>query len=93
MQKRILIFIMFILIVVLFILGLSSCKGDAQDVSKQGDFELELLFEKDGCKMYRFYDSKWVYWSTCEGSTQYSEYQTTGKSGYTKTVQTLTNKK
>jgi len=37
---------------------------------------IEFLFEHNGCKMYRFYDSgKYVYWSDCQGKVQ-SDYTT-----------------
>lgn len=56
-----------ILALVLF----SSCVGDAKETTYEGDYELDLLFEKDGCKIYRFYDDdNYVYWSNCEGSIQ-----------------------
>jgi hypothetical protein len=48
-----------------------------------GDFELEFLFEKDGCKMYRFYTgSRYVYWANCEGKVNF-DYQTTSSNGKT----------
>ena len=46
--------------------------------------QIEFLFEKDGCKMYRFKDGgRYIYWSNCDGRTEYSYYRSTGKSGYT----------
>jgi len=51
---------------------IASCKGEAESTTIQGDFKLELLFEKDGCKMYRFNDGgRNVYWSDCSGNTTY----------------------
>jgi len=66
--------------------------GDALVVDQEGDFKLELLFERDGCKMYRFYDGgRYVYWSTCQGSTTYS-YQSGGKHKTHHTQDTITSK-
>ena len=61
------------LLFILLIGLLSSCKGESISSEHSGDFKLELLFEKDGCKMYRFHDGIWVYWSTCEGRTSWVE--------------------
>ena len=50
-----------------------SCKGKSIESTKQNDFEIEFLFEKDGCKIYRFYDvGRYIYWSNCSGNTQYN---------------------
>lgn len=71
---------------------LSSCKGGAKETVQDGDFKIEFLFEKDGCKIYRFKDgSRYIYWSNCEGNMQSSYYQSTGKSGYTVHVDSFTN--
>lgn len=51
-------------------------KGRAIDQVQNGDFNLEFLFEKNGCKMYRFLDGgRYVYWSDCQGKVQ-SDYTT-----------------
>ncbi|WP_164466381.1 hypothetical protein [Chryseobacterium carnipullorum] len=48
----------------------------------------EFLFEKDGCKMYKFTDEhRRVYWSNCSGRT---EYKSSFKSG---AVVQITDKK
>lgn len=73
-------------------LTLTSCKGDAKTTVQDGDFKIEFLFEKDGCKMYRFKDGgRYIYWSNCDGRTEYSYYQSTGKSGYTVYEQSVTS--
>ena len=44
--------------------SLTSCEKPAQSKEKipNTEFELEYLFEKDGCKMYRFYDGmRYIY--------------------------------
>lgn len=61
--------------------ALSACRGDAISVTKNGDFKIEFLFEKDGCKMYRFYDGRTVYWSNCEGRVSSDHETHSGKNG------------
>jgi hypothetical protein len=64
-----------------------SCKGKAQEVNQAGDFSVELLFEKDGCRMYRFKDgSQYIYWSNCSGKT-FIQQQSGGKYSHTETLQ------
>lgn len=71
---------------------LLSCKGEPQKTESKGDFELEFLFEKDGCNMYRFKDgSRYIYWTNCRGKTEHSYYQSTGKGGYTEHTQSITS--
>jgi hypothetical protein len=73
-------------------LSLTSCTGDAKTAVQDGDFKIEFLFEKYGCKMYRFKDGgRYIYWSNCDGRTEYSYYRSTGKSGYTVYEQSVTS--
>ena len=70
-----------------------GCAKDAKQSIKDGDFIIEFLFEKDGCKMYRFSDSgRYIYWTNCEGKTQYNYTQSAGKSRTTKRVESVTSK-
>lgn len=62
-MKKLLLFAMVLL--------LASCMGEPQSVSKKGDYKVEFLFEQDGCKVYRFYDGRTVYFSDCSGKTSY----------------------
>ena len=57
------------------LLSLAACRKREQSVeaTTNSNFNLELLFEKDGCKVYRFYDQRWVYYTTCDGSVQYEQ--------------------
>lgn len=52
---------------------IAGCHKDAQEThsTTNSDIEVELLFEKDGCKVYRFYDGRSIYWCNCEGSVTY----------------------
>ena len=47
-----------------------SCKGESIKRTHEGiDFEVEFLFEKDGIKMYRFYDYGQYHYYTDRGET------------------------
>lgn len=57
------------------VLTLLSCKraGKAIIPTNNDNFEVELLFEADGCKVYRFKDlGEYKYFSTCQGSVEWS---------------------
>jgi hypothetical protein len=79
--------------IIIFIVAcfISACKGDAKESTKDGDFTIELIFEKDGCKMYRFRDAgDFIYWSNCEGRTEYEKTVSTGKTTVIKRHQLIT---
>jgi hypothetical protein len=66
------------LIALTIALTLTACTKEAQSVSHEGiEFEVELLFEKDGVKMYRFYDNGRYHYYTNQGET--STTQSEGK--------------
>ena len=84
-----------ILSALLVIVILFGCREKAQESTQQGNFTVEFLFEKDGCKMYRFVDgtTRTVYWANCEGKIQ-SDYSTqAGKTSTTHHAETITTKK
>lgn len=56
------------------LIALSGCESRQPiSVESQGDYQVELLFEKDGCKVYRFTDyGRNVYWSNCAGRLSYT---------------------
>jgi len=65
----------------------ASCKGEAISKSHEGiDFEVELLFEKDGIKMYRFYDNGRFHYYTDRGET-ISTHSTGDKNTYNENIQ------
>jgi hypothetical protein len=69
---------------------ITSCAGEAKESVTDGDFTIELLFEKDGCNMYRFRDKgRYIYWSNCQGNTQYN-FKSNGKNGRTVHVESFT---
>jgi hypothetical protein len=73
------------LIVLGIALLLTACGNNAQSVSHEGiDFEVEFLFEKDGIKMYRFFDRGHWHYYTDRGETMSS--QTSGKSSYEENI-------
>lgn len=66
---------------------MTFCRGKSVESTQNGDFKLELLFEKDGCKMYRFKDgSQFIYWSDCSGQISKQDWHGTGKYGHYETV-------
>jgi hypothetical protein len=54
------------LISVLFL----SCQREGIEELKTDNvnYRVELLFEVDGCKVYRFWDNGYKYFTTCNGS-------------------------
>jgi len=59
---------------ILFALPLAlilSCQ-DTQSI-KTGNYRVELLFEHDGCKVYRFQDGTTHYYAKCAASTSSAE--------------------
>lgn len=64
------------------LLLVSACSKKAQEVSATSNWEIpiELLFEKDGCKVYRFEDGgRDHYYTTCEGSVSADWSESCGK--------------
>jgi len=61
----------------LFLIG---CAGDPISTTKSNnsEYKIELLFEHDGCKVYRFYDGRYVYWTDCKGKMEQSFSEKTG---------------
>lgn len=72
-----------------FILMLfSSCVRDPKEIMKTDNqsYDVELLFEVDGCKVYRFWDHGHKYFTTCNGSVS---YKTNDKSSKIIPIQTI----
>lgn len=77
----------------LVLVGLSSCKKAPQETVQSGNFEVEYLFEKDGCKAYRFLDGgTYIYYTDCSGKTEYTRTIHSGKTHYTQKIQSSTSK-
>lgn len=63
------------LVLLAFAVGLASCTGEAQreESTPNPAFKVALLFEYDGCRVYRFFDARYVYYSDCRGTTSWIE--------------------
>jgi hypothetical protein len=69
----------------------AGCANDPvrTDESTNKDVPVSLLFEHDGCKMYRFLDDgRYVYYAKCGGSSETSWNQMEGKINVPHQVQT-----
>lgn len=88
-----------IIAVLIFILIiLNGCAGSSKEEVKDGDFTIELLFEKDGYKMYRFKDAgRYIYWAVPQNKTGdtrvQNDYTTGGKHKKTIELESITSKK
>lgn len=61
------------LISITVIILLSACEKEAQrkENTSNDNFQIELLFEKDGCKVYRFTDAGHsIYYTDCRGKIE-----------------------
>ena len=59
-------------ILLILTIGLIGCYHEPQSVeetSAPGNFQIEYLFEKDGIKMYRFFDGGHSHYFTTNGET------------------------
>ena len=64
------------------VLVLSACHGPAEDTIRTTNYDVERLFDIDGCNVYRFFDSGYKYVVTCPNGmarTNWDETHTTGK--------------
>jgi hypothetical protein len=60
------------LLILLILFLLSGCVKEGTDVKVSGakdDFEVKLLFEQDGLKVYRFWDGGYYHYFTSQGET------------------------
>ena len=63
---------------------LTACEKPAQSASREGAFEVEFLFEKDGVRVYRFSDNGRNHYFTSQGETITT--QKSGKNHYEETI-------
>ncbi len=71
-----------IIIILAICAGLTSCHKPAQSTETKGNgFQVELLFQQDSVKVYRFVDGGRVHYFTSKGET-ISTFKT-GKHSYT----------
>lgn len=78
---------MFLLILIMLSCGMG--KREARESVQNGNFKVEFLFEQDGCKMYRFYDGRTIYWANCAGKVSYDEDSGYGKARTTDHVEAI----
>ena len=80
----------------LLALTLTGCDKDprgqistAQQPKEDVDYQVTFLFEVDGVKTYKFYDSgRWVYFTNANGKTEYTYTTTHRNSKYGTTTTT-----
>lgn len=60
-------------LMILVALMLIGCVKEPESSETKGSFDVELLFENDGCKVYRFFDGRYIYYTDCSGKTFYYE--------------------
>ena len=71
-----------ILLLIAIALIFTSCKKDEKEElrTNNAEFKVGLLFEVDGCKVYRFYDGgRARYFTNCNGSVQWTSTTSSGK--------------
>ena len=61
-----------ILLMCLFSAGCSKTPMSTT-ATKNPNFQVELLFEHEGCKVYRFEDYRTRYFTNCKGSVEWNE--------------------
>lgn len=71
----------FLIFLVLFIYG-CSVDPELTEKTSNNNIKLDLLFEKDGCKIYRFKDAgHYIYWTNCGGNISRGNISWTQSSG------------
>lgn len=61
-------------------LALFGCQGEAQETQHVGDFQVDTLFTKDGCTVYRFGDNGASrYFARCENTASVEWRESCGK--------------
>ena len=64
------------ILTLLAVLALTACQKDPESSKHVGGFQVQKLFEVDGCTVYRFHDDRTVYFTKCDGirsNTSYTE--------------------
>jgi hypothetical protein len=66
---------------ILISITLVSCHGDGIEKSKTNndEYDVTYLFEKDGIKVYRFYDGMSFHYFTSRGETISTQTNSSGK--------------
>jgi hypothetical protein len=76
--------------VIVILLILAGCQREAQQEvqSTNNNFKVQLLFEVDRCKVYRFYDGGVRYFTTCKGNVSWDEKNGKGSKVEDYTIET-----
>lgn len=62
-----------VFVTLIVLLVFSGCAKKPQYTEKNGNFEVQLLFEQDGIRVYRFYDYGDAKYFTTRGDTFWTE--------------------
>ena len=79
MKKTLAIYITFIVLGAMIFGACSNDPISKERIGKDDGFEVEYLFEKDGVKMYRFYDGMHFHYFTSRGETITTQQNSSGK--------------
>lgn len=79
MKKILAIWIAFITLGAILFGACTNEPMSKERVGKDDGFEVEYLFEKDGVKMYRFYDGMHFHYFTSRGETITTQQNSSGK--------------
>ena len=79
MKKTLAIWIVFITLGAMLFGACTNEPMSKERVGKDDGFEVEYLFEKDGVKMYRFYDGMHFHYFTSRGETITTQQNSSGK--------------
>ncbi len=72
------------LAVVVIAAGVGCMKEPISRIATNNDqFDVELLFTHDGCRVYRFKDTTYHYFARCDGAATTTTSDTEGKGGQT----------
>jgi uncharacterized lipoprotein YehR (DUF1307 family) len=65
-----------ILVASLLTVGLAGCSREPvnRQATDNSNIEVDRLFTKDGCTVYRFYDNRSVYFVKCNGGDSQTQY-------------------
>ena len=84
MKKTLAIYIVLIGLGAMLFGACSNEPMSSERLGKDDGFAVEYLFEKDGVKVYRFYDNGYAHYFTTKGET--ISVQNTGKTRHTENI-------
>lgn len=84
MKKIVAIYIVFIMVGAIIFGACSNEPMSKERLGKNDGIEVEYLFEKDGVRVYRFFDGGHDHYFTTRGETM--SRQTEGKTSYTENI-------